>query len=75
MESLEVYSKWPRKKTRAMCKPPFLPKIYPMLELLLTRNPTCSIRGLKAALKNPHVSEKAKEADREKLKALGETVE
>ncbi|KAL2137762.1 hypothetical protein VTI28DRAFT_8327 [Corynascus sepedonium] len=33
------------------------------------------IRGLKAALKNPHVSEKAKEADREKLKALGETVE
>ncbi|KAL2162980.1 hypothetical protein VTH06DRAFT_6816 [Thermothelomyces fergusii] len=33
------------------------------------------IRGLKAALKNPHVSEKAKEADREKLRALGETVE
>ncbi|KAK4032790.1 Conidiation protein 6-domain-containing protein [Parachaetomium inaequale] len=33
------------------------------------------IRGLKAALKNPHVSEKAKEADRKKLKDLGETVE
>ncbi|KAK4152016.1 Conidiation protein 6-domain-containing protein [Chaetomidium leptoderma] len=33
------------------------------------------IRGLKAALKNPHVSEKAKEADREKLRALGESVE
>ncbi|KAL2165644.1 hypothetical protein VTG60DRAFT_4077 [Thermothelomyces hinnuleus] len=33
------------------------------------------IRGLKAALKNPHVSEQAKEVDREKLRALGETVE
>lgn len=34
-----------------------------------------SIRGLKAALKNPHVSEAAKEADRKKLQELGETVE
>ncbi|EAQ86273.1 hypothetical protein CHGG_07526 [Chaetomium globosum CBS 148.51] len=33
------------------------------------------IRGLKAALKNPHVSEQAKEADRKKLRDLGETVE
>jgi hypothetical protein len=35
----------------------------------------CRIRGLKAALKNPNVSEKAKEADRKKLQELGETVE
>ncbi|KAK4118786.1 hypothetical protein N657DRAFT_627988 [Parathielavia appendiculata] len=33
------------------------------------------IRGLKAALKNPNVSEKAKEADRKKLRELGEAVE
>ncbi|KAL2268979.1 hypothetical protein VTJ83DRAFT_3825 [Remersonia thermophila] len=33
------------------------------------------IRGLKAALKNPNVSEKAKEADRKKLAELGEPVE
>ncbi|KAG7289237.1 hypothetical protein NEMBOFW57_005602 [Staphylotrichum longicolle] len=33
------------------------------------------IRGLRAALKNPHVSEKAKEADRKKLRELGETVD
>ncbi|AEO63049.1 fb2c6238-9ce2-4dcb-a1ef-1c843220a56e [Thermothielavioides terrestris] len=33
------------------------------------------IRGLKAAIKNPNVSEKAKEADRKKLEELGETVE
>ncbi|KAL2257238.1 hypothetical protein VTK26DRAFT_449 [Humicola hyalothermophila] len=32
------------------------------------------IRGLKSALKNPHVSEKAKEADRKKLEELGETL-
>jgi len=33
------------------------------------------IRGLRSALKNPHVSEKAKEADRKKLRELGETVD
>ncbi|KXX73015.1 Conidiation-specific protein 6 [Madurella mycetomatis] len=33
------------------------------------------IRGLKAALKNPHVSEKAKEVDRKKLQELGEPVD
>ncbi|KAL2020593.1 hypothetical protein VTK56DRAFT_8181 [Thermocarpiscus australiensis] len=33
------------------------------------------IRGLKAALHNPHVSEKAKEADRKKLEEMGETVD
>ncbi|KAK3308457.1 Conidiation protein 6-domain-containing protein [Chaetomium strumarium] len=33
------------------------------------------IRGLKAALKNPHVSEKAKEEDRKRLQEMGETVE
>ncbi|KAL1840470.1 hypothetical protein VTJ49DRAFT_467 [Mycothermus thermophilus] len=33
------------------------------------------IRGLKAALKNPNVSERAKEADRKKLAELGEPVE
>ncbi|KAL2136231.1 hypothetical protein VTI74DRAFT_4861 [Chaetomium olivicolor] len=33
------------------------------------------IRGLKAALKNPHVSEEAKEKDRKKLRELGETVD
>jgi hypothetical protein len=40
-------------------------------------NTACSkrIRGLKAALKNPHVSEKAKEADRKKLHDLGEPVD
>ncbi|KAH6626614.1 Conidiation protein 6-domain-containing protein [Chaetomium sp. MPI-SDFR-AT-0129] len=32
------------------------------------------IRGLKAALKNPHVSDKAKEEDRKKLRELGEDV-
>lgn len=33
------------------------------------------IRGLKSALKNPHVSEKAKEADRKRLLELGESLE
>ncbi|KAK4238274.1 Conidiation protein 6-domain-containing protein [Achaetomium macrosporum] len=33
------------------------------------------IRGLKAALKNPNVSEKAKEEDRKRLQEMGETVE
>jgi hypothetical protein len=33
------------------------------------------IRGLKAALKNPNVSEQAKEADRKKLRDLGEPAE
>ncbi|KAK4099504.1 hypothetical protein N658DRAFT_508546 [Parathielavia hyrcaniae] len=33
------------------------------------------IRGLKAALKNPNVSDKAKDADRKKLRDLGEAVE
>jgi len=31
-----------------------------------------SIRGLKAAITNPNVSEKAKERDRKKLRELGE---
>jgi hypothetical protein len=33
------------------------------------------IRGLKAAISNPNVSEKAKEKDREKLRELGEPVD
>ncbi|CAP73438.1 uncharacterized protein PODANS_2_8110 [Podospora anserina S mat+] len=33
------------------------------------------VRGLKAALTNPHVSEKAKDRDRKKLQELGESVE
>ena len=41
----------------------------------MTIPPLSRIRGLKAALKNPHVSEKAKEADRKKLRELGEAVE
>ncbi|KAK4202052.1 hypothetical protein QBC40DRAFT_170109 [Triangularia verruculosa] len=33
------------------------------------------VRGLKAAIANPHVSDKAKERDRKKLQELGESVE
>ncbi|KAK0739460.1 Conidiation protein 6-domain-containing protein [Apiosordaria backusii] len=33
------------------------------------------VRGLKAAITNPHVSEKAKERDRKKLQEMGEQVE
>ena len=45
------------------------------LSYKLTRYVGKSIRGLRSALKNPHVSEKAKEADRKKLRELGETVD
>lgn len=34
-----------------------------------------SIRGLKAAINNPNVSEKAKEKDRKKLHDLGESID
>ena len=34
-----------------------------------------SIRGLKAAINNPNVSEKAKEKDRKKLHDLGEPID
>ncbi|KAK0654529.1 hypothetical protein QBC41DRAFT_386275 [Cercophora samala] len=33
------------------------------------------VRGLKAAITNPHVSEKAKDRDRKKLQELGESAE
>ncbi|KAK1752923.1 Conidiation protein 6-domain-containing protein [Echria macrotheca] len=39
------------------------------------KDPENVIRGLKAAISNPNVSEKAKEKDREKLRDLGEPVD